>query len=168
MASLAVNTASAGILLGGATGPGNVGNDKLANVIQVINGYNTANATSFSTNISLFKKTDDDAAFVFNAANGFTFWDMAVGGSQITTEASLTSTEEAWFEYAGSASLLYYSTKASTSFEVITFMAGARNKLVVGTAQHDISHASFWVPEPGSLMLSTALIGLLAARRRTH
>ncbi|HEV7302338.1 MAG TPA: hypothetical protein VGN72_23570 [Tepidisphaeraceae bacterium] len=159
--------ADAGLLLGTASG-----NDHKADVVGVITAYNAANTTSLSTDISLFKKTDDNSTFVFNASNGFTFYDSQVGGNQISTENGLTNTTTAWFTYTGPASVSYYSLKASGNFSVYSYDAGVRNLLQVpDTKLKDISHASFWttptaVPEPAGIATMAVLGSIALVRRR--
>jgi hypothetical protein len=170
----AAEKAQGALILG--TAPGN---DKKADVVAVIATYNATNATTLSTNLTLFKKTDDNAGFVFNATNGFKFYDAQVGGMQITAENGLTGETAAWFEYSGPAPLAYYSVKAANTFSVYTFATGARNLLegpfdAAKSKYHDISHASFWtapgtaaVPEPASLSAAAIAgsIGLMRRRR---
>src|SRR3972149_3006583 len=62
----------AGFIVGDATG-----NDSKPEVLAVVNAYNAANDPDLTTDFDLFKKSDDDAAFVFNAANGFMFFSDA-------------------------------------------------------------------------------------------
>jgi hypothetical protein len=159
--AVGVGQAQAGILVGSASG-----NDHHADVLAVVQAYNTANDPDLPEDFELFKKTDDDAAFVFDAANGFTFWDAEMGGNQLTTEGALTGVNTAWFEYSGPAGLLYYSVKGGPEFSVYTAMPG-RNLITVDGSNADISHVSFWVPEPSSLGLaSLAGLALVSRARR--
>jgi hypothetical protein len=155
------SSAHADILIGTAGS-----NDNAANVLSVITAYNTVNDPDLPTDFELFKKTDSDAAFVFNVANGITFWDAEVGGNQITTEGGLTSLNMAWFEYSGPESMLYNSINGGPKFSVCTSAAG-RNKLEIDGSNADISHVSFWVPEPSRLGLAglAGVAGLIVAGR---
>ena len=162
--ALATSSAHAGFIVGIASG-----NDDKPNVLSLINAYNTSNDPALPTDFDLFKKTDDDAAFVFNLANGFKFYKDELLTMQIFTEAALTALPEAWFTYSGPENLLYYSDKSASRFSLWTYMAGA-NRIAVPGHNNEISHVSFWsgpVPEPGTFALAAlGLVGVFAMRSR--
>lgn len=141
------------------------GNDPVDQVTAVINQYNMDNMTGLTTDIELFKKTDDNKAFFDDPMNGFSFFDMAMGGNQLTVD-ELHMTDEAWFEYTGSEPLQYYSVKSAQFASVYQFWPGERNLLTVPNETNDISHVSVFVPEPTSCFLSMlGLLGVATARR---
>lgn len=168
LAALFTQSASAGFVVGTANG-----NDSHADVLAVVNTYNASNDPDLPTDFDLFKKTDDDAAFVFNLANDFKFYKDALLTMQIFTEAELTSLTEAWFTYDGPENILYYTDKSGPRFTVWTYMAGA-NHIDIPSTNQEISHSSFFIgdrliPEPGSLALAACgIVGALVAvmRRR--
>ena len=145
-------------------------------MLAIVNAYNTANDPNLPTNFDLFKKSDDDSAFVFNMANGFMFFADAVGTVPVTTHGQLTSLSTAYFKYTGPENLLYYSMKAGTGVSVYTFMAGLN---LMNVSNHELSHASFWsgpeldpgggpeAPEPAALTLLflCGAMALTASRR---
>ena len=141
------------------------GNDPVDQVIAVIDQYNMDNMTDLTTDIELFKKTDDDKAFFDDPMNGFTFFDMAMGGNELTVD-ELPMTDEAWFEYIGSEPVQYYSVKAAQLASVYQFWSGERNILAIPGETQDVSHVSVFVPEPTSGLLAVlGLLGLAATRR---
>ncbi len=165
-----------GILIGSAPG-----NDHLASVVDLIDDYNDDNDPNYFTSISHFKKTDSaaDAGFVFNAtndANGFSFF-ASDQVTAITSPGDLHDEESAFFSYSGPENLLFYSVKASNEFTLYTFMPGL-NLLQLETADHDMSHVTFWtgppgidvfgnpVPEPTSLLGATAIAACLLPMSR--
>ncbi len=162
--------ASAGMLVGTGTG-----NDHKPDVVAILNGYNATHDPDLTTDIDLFKKTDDDAAFVFNMANGFMFFSDAAGTMPVTTEAQLTSLSTAYFKYTGPENLLYYSQKSGNNINLYTFMAGLN---IMNVSSQNLSHGSFWsgpppigdpfVPEPTTAVLMLGAAAYLAAswRRR--
>ena len=149
-------------------GPG--GNDKLDNVLALIENINSTNDPDLPTDFGLFKKTDDDAAFVFDAANGFSFFDAATGGNVIATAGDLHSTDTAWFEYSGSVDIHYYSVKSGSDvgFSLYQFVPGDRDILTINGSDQEISHVSIWVPEPSTFLLSASCLFVLTifSRRR--
>ncbi len=173
--------ATAGMLVGNNPGAQG-GNDTLAKVLEEIDDYNAANDPDLIDPTGLFKKSDDDNTFVFNAANGFAFYQDAAGTIPIMTEGGLTSLSVAYFEYTGTdANLLYYSAKGPSKFgfSLFTFMPGLNEIDLVG-ASNEISHVSFWggppglnpngdplIPEPGALFLSAWSCVALTLRRQT-
>lgn len=145
-----VNHAEAGFLVGNNAGASG-GNDTLAKVLEEIDEYNAANDPDLIDPTALFKKSDDDAAFVFDSNNGFQFFQDSGGTTPITSEAQLTSLSEAYFSYDNSdVSLLYYSVKGPSSFgfSLYTFMPGL-NLLDLSGDSREISHVSFWEGPPG-------------------
>ncbi|QDT68888.1 hypothetical protein MalM25_18140 [Planctomycetes bacterium MalM25] len=175
-----ISNANAGMLVGNNAGAMG-GNDTLAKVLEEIDEYNAANDPDLIDPTGLFKKSDGDAAFVFNPANGFAFYQDAAGMIPVLTEGALTSLSVAYFEYTGTdANLLYYSAKGPSKFgfSLFTFMPGLNQLDLVG-ASNEISHVSFWegppgldpngdplIPEPGSLLLTAWACLALAAQRR--
>ena len=151
-------------------GPGS--NDKFDNVVTLIENLKNTNDPDLPTEFWLFKKTDDDAAFVFDAANGFSFFDAGTGGEAITSAGDLHSTDTAWFEYSGPEDILFYSVKSGSTvgFSLYQFVPGERNILTAHGSDQDISHVSIWVPEPSSFLLSAScLFGLtIFGRRKRH
>ena len=161
------------------------GNDKISSVIEVIDAFNAINNPDLTTDIMLFKKTDDDAAFMFSATpptNGFEFFSDALGTSQITAQAGLTALNDAYFRYTGPEALEYYSVKSSTGFSLYQFGAGL-NLLTRDDTNQGISHASFWkstsppvtttvnIPEPSTFVIWSMLLALggrRASRRRAR
>lgn len=156
------------------------GNDTLAKVIEEIDEYNAANDPDLIHPTGLFKKTDDDAAFVFDMSNGFMFFEDASGTMPVTTPSALTALSEAYFKYTGSdANLLYYSVKGPSNFgfSLYTFMSGL-NHLDLSGDSREISHVSFWegppgvdpfgdpIPEPASLALGSLFVGCFLLNRR--
>ena len=149
--------------------------DKIDDVIAVIDDYNASNDPNepdLTTDISLFKKTDDDAGDLFNLTNdnnGFSFFEADMT-TPITSESGLTDDDVAYFSYSGPAKILYYSVKTSANdgFSLYTFMPGL-NLLDVVNSTSDFSHVSFWgagLPEPSSwLLAATAAMTLLRRRR---
>ena len=152
------NMASAGFIVGGGSG-----NDNHANVLGVIQIYNSNNNPDLPTTFELFKKTDDDAAFVFNPVNGFQFFADINGTMPITSESELTSHSTAYFEYTGSVPLLYYSIKAGPNFNVWTTLPGMNE---LSLSHQEISHVTFWhAPEPSTWALATIGVAALSAAR---
>jgi hypothetical protein len=173
------STSHAGFLVGNNAGAGG-GNDTLAKVIEEINEYNLANDPDLTTNISLFKKSDDDATELFAPLSDFAFFEDAAGTIPITTESGLTSLDEAYFTYSGPANILFYSVKGPSSFgfSLYTYMAGL-NLLDLSGDSREISHVSFWVgppnidifgnpvPEPATCaLLGVAVCSLMFRRLR--
>jgi hypothetical protein len=172
------SAAHAGFLVGdnpGASG----GNDSLAKVIEEITEYNAANDPDLTTDISLFKKSDDDAPELFAPPSDFAFFADAAGTIPIVTESGLVALSEAYFTYSGPANILFYSVKGPSSFgfSLYTYMAGL-NLLDLSGDSRAISHVSFWagppginfygnpVPEPATcLLLATAICCSLLNRR---
>ncbi|MEQ8208620.1 MAG: hypothetical protein RH917_02215 [Lacipirellulaceae bacterium] len=178
--AVASKNSQAGFLVG--NNPGAMGgNDTLAKVIEEIGEYNAAHDPDLIPPTSLFKKTDDDATFVFNMANGFMFFEDAAGTMPITTESALTALPEAYFKYTGTdANLLYYSVKGpgNFGFSLYTFMSGL-NLLDLSGDHREISHVSYWqgphgidpfgnpvVPEPAALSIGSVLLGCFLLRHR--
>lgn len=173
----ALSEAQAGTLIGGASG-----NDNGLNTVNsVITVFNNAHDPDLLLATALFKKSDSDSSFVFNPANGFTFYSDAAGTHALTTQAALASLSTAYFSYTGLQPLAYYSVKAANEFKVYTFTPGTINLLT--SSSHNISHVSFWTgpsgvinatptatsaPEPASLVLwgVLGLVGVGCARRR--
>ncbi|QDT01309.1 PEP-CTERM sorting domain-containing protein [Adhaeretor mobilis] len=179
---VSASIAEAGFLVG--NNPGAMGgNDTLAKVLEEIDEYNTANDPDLIDPTALFKKTDDDATFVFNMANGFMFFEDAAGTMPVTTESALTNLDEAYFKYTGSdANVLYYSVKGPSQFgfSLFTFMSGL-NFLDLDGDSRNMSHVSFWegppgtdpfgnptVPEPSALVLLLSMGTLLTTSRRRY
>lgn len=173
--------ANAGILVGNSTDvPLADKNDHIDDVKAVISAYNAANDPDLTKDITLFKKTDDDASDLFNATNdnnGFSFFDFDMT-TPITSEAGLLDTSAAYFSYSGPENLWYYSVKGGNNgFSLYTLMAGL-NLLTIDGSSQDISHVSFWlgtegfdpfgnpIPEPATLSL--CFIALILCTRRTR
>jgi len=156
-------SAEASMLVGNSA---SASNDMEADVLAVIVTYNTANDPDLPTDLTAFKKSDDDAAFVFDAANGFTFWDAPTGGSQITSDSALHTRTDAWFTYTGPADLTYYSVKnGNIPFSVHLYMSSGRNHIDLAADPHDpntkdISHVTFWTTAAGEVPEPAALAGL--------
>jgi hypothetical protein len=178
MAMLISSTAHAGFLVGNNAGAMG-GNDTLAKVIEEITEYNAANDPDLTTNISLFKKSDDDATELFAPLSDFAFFEDAAGTIPIANESGLVALSEAYFSYSGPANILFYSVKGPSSFgfSLYTYMAGLNLLDLIGDSR-DISHVSFWegppgidvfgnpVPEPVSgLLLATAICFSVMKRR---
>jgi len=147
-------------------------NDLIDDVIAVIDDFNANNDPNLTTDISLFKKTDNDAGDLFNGTNdnsGFSFFEADMT-TPITSESGLTDSVIAYFGYSGPEDIFYYSVKASAEdgFSLYTYMPGL-NLLDVVNSTSGISHASFWVvsaPEPASwLLAATAAMAFLRRRR---
>jgi hypothetical protein len=151
--------------------------DFLSDILDVIDAYNFAKDPDLTKDIMLFKKTDADAAFVFNATNGFEFFSDAGGTIPVTTESALIALETAYFSYGGSETIVYYDVKASKGFSLYEFRSSGLNLLTRDDVTNDISHLSFWkstgdpvfnqsnaVPEPATFAL--AFIGLAFWRFR--
>ena len=167
-------TAFAGILVGTDSG-----NDNSTNVLSVISDYNAANDPDLITTITDFKKTDDDASFVFNVTNdnnGFSFFEADMT-TDITSMGALHDNITAYFSYDGPENILFYSVKASSDFTLYTYMPGL-NLLELESADHDISHVTFWtgppgidpfgdpvVPEPSTWILTVGGCAMIALRR---
>ena len=160
---------NAGFLVGTVESP----QDNESVVVGMINDYNASNDPDLPTDIELFKKTDDDSAFVFNSANGFAFYKDALLTMPILTENDLQMESLAYFTYSGTENLLYYSVKAGQNVSLSTYMPGA-NLIDIPNANNNISHVSFWnstsdpfnVPEPATLTLAgCGLAGIIFARR---
>lgn len=178
--AVAIGVADAECRAGFLVGQGS-GNDNQNNVESVIDAYNTANGPpNLVDPTGLFKKTDDDAAFVFNAANGFSFSENSDGTGPITSAGQLHGETSAYFTYTGPETLYYYSVVSGPNFLLYTFMQGTnflQGPINPGGQQGTISHVSFWsgtpgfdpfgdpIPEPTSGILAAAAIGLLAGRR---
>ena len=156
---MAPRLAEAGFLVGSGTG-----NDDKAEVLTIVNNYNATNDPDLPTDFDLFKKTDDDSAFVFDMSNGFMFFSDSAGTVPVTTEGALQSLSTAYFKYTGPEDLLYYSLKAGSNVSVYAFMSGLN---LMHVSSQEISHASFWggpgsVPEPSTwltLMVGMAVFG---------
>ena len=104
----------------------------------MIDAYNTANSTSFTTDIMELGKTEG------GALSGFTFFDA--DRSTVITEAAVNSPPIAYFKYDGLQDLLYYSVKGDSKigFSLYTYMPGAFNKLsLFDNEDKDISHVTF-------------------------
>jgi hypothetical protein len=168
--------AHAGFLVGNSADvPAADHNDKIDDVIAVINDFNASNdpnAPDLTTHFSLFKKTDDDPGNLFNGMNdnnGFSFFEADMT-TPITSESELTDGDVAYFSYSGPEDILYYSVKTSANdgFSLYTFSPDL-NLLDVGVSTSGISHASVWVfsaPEPASwLLVATAAMTLLRRQR---
>jgi hypothetical protein len=178
MILLLASAAHAGFLVGdnpGASG----GNDSLAKVIEEITQYNSANDPDLTTDISLFKKSDDDAPELFTSPSDFAFFADSGGTIPIATESGLVALSEAYFTYSGPANILFYSVKGPSTFgfSLYTYMAGL-NLLDLSGDSRAISHVSFWtgppginfygnpVPEPATcLLFATAICCSLLNRR---
>ena len=162
--------AQAGFLVGNSADVLAVGhNDKINDVIAVIDDFNANNDPDLTTAISLFKKTDDDEGDLFNLTNdnnGFSFFEADMT-TPITSESTLTDDDVSYFSYNGPANILYYSVKTSAKdgFSLYTFMPGL-NLLDVANGDRDNSHVSFWVPESASWLLAmTAALTFLRRRK---
>ena len=153
-------------------------NDDHSNVLAIINAYNAVNNPDLTTDFTLFKKSDDDASYVFNSLNGFSFYSDPAGTSPISSESGLTSTSTAYFSYSGAANLSYYTVKGGPKgFSLYTVDPGL-NLLAVEGGGHTISHVSFWtsptlnphsiVPEPSTLVMGLASIAGVAMLVRWH
>ena len=173
IAAIPAAPAQAGFLVGNSADVLAAGhNDKIDDVIAVIDDFNANNDPDLTTAISLFKKTDDDAGDLFNLTNdnsGFSFFEADMT-TPITSESGLTDGDVAYFSYSGPEDILYYSVKASAEdgFSLYTYMPGL-NLLDVVNSTSGISHASFWVvsaPEPASWLLA-AIAALTILHRRT-
>ncbi len=150
-------------------------NDMIDDVIAVIDDFNASNDPNepdLTTDISLFKKTDNDPGDLFNVTNdnnGFSFFEADMTTS-ITSESELTDGDVAYFSYSGPANILYYSVKTSAEdgFSLYTHMPGL-NLLDVVDSTSGLSHVSFWgvsTPEPASWLLAT-IAAMTILRRRT-
>ncbi|MBX3444821.1 MAG: PEP-CTERM sorting domain-containing protein [Planctomyces sp.] len=171
--------AEAGFLVGSVNnGPGT--NDNHATVLAVIQAYNAVNDPDLSEDFSLFKKTDNDAAFVYNTTNGFFIYSDAAGTNLVTSNAQLENLSEVWFKYTGDVNLLYYSAKSKHDVVVRTFtLAPGLN--YVNVSPKDLSHISFWkgptppkdddpppgvqTPEPASSAMLLIGLASIAGRR---
>ena len=152
--------AQAGFLVGNSADvPAAYHTDMIDDVIAVIDDYNASNDPDLTTDISLFKKTDDDAGDLFNGTNdnnGFSLFEADM--TPITSESGLTDSDIAYFSYSGPENILYYSveTSANDGFSLYTYTPGL-NLLDVVNSTRDFSHVSFWVvstPEPASWLLA--------------
>ena len=168
IAVVALPAAASAMFVGSDLSGPPAANDNLGNVLAVISAYNAANDPDLTTDFTLFKKTDDDASYVFDSLNGFDFFSDAAGTSAIAGESGLTSTETAYFSYSGAANLSYYSVKGGPKgFSLYTVESGL-NLLAIEGGGNSISHVSFWtsptgfssVPEPSTI--ATVLIGMAA------
>ena len=167
--------AQAGFLVGNSADvPAADHNDMIDDVIAVIDDFNASNDPNepdLTTDISLFKKTDDDAGDLFNGTNdnnGFSFFEADLT-TPITSESGLFDDVVAYFSYSGPEDLLYYSVKTSANdgFSLYTYMPGL-NLLDVVNSTSGLSHVSFWgvsVPEPASWLLA-AIAALTILNRR--
>jgi hypothetical protein len=173
--------AHAGFLVGTNSDPQKGGNDTIEKVLVVIDQYNTDHDPDLIDPTELFKKTDDDKAFVFDMDNGFMFFEDADGNVPITLPNNVDNYDQAYFKYTGSdANILYYSVKGPSffGFSLYTFMPGLNLLDLDGDGDdHDISHVSFWsgepgdggepgVPEPSTLMLITMAFAMTAFARK--
>ncbi len=164
--------AQAGFLVGdSADVAGADHNDMIGDVIAVIDDFNASYDPDLTTDISLFKKTGDDAGDLFNGTNdnnGFSFFEADL--TSITSESELTDGDVAYFSYSGPEDLLYYSVKTSVDdgFSLYTYTPWL-NLLAILNTTSDISHVSFWVvsaPEPASWLLAvTAALTFLRRRK---
>jgi hypothetical protein len=177
-------SANAGFLVGIVDDPTS-NNDSDTAISAVIADYNAAHDPDLATNISLFKKSDENSSFVFDSSNGFSFFSDSAGTTPVTSATDLQKLTTAYFTYSGSANLLYYSVKSSTNSELYTYTPGALNPLYVQVNElthpfklKAISHVSFWIgpntvttfstaPEPASAMLLLfGGAGAIIARRK--
>ncbi len=167
--------AQAGFLVGNSADVAAAGhNDTIDNVIAVIDDFNASNDPNepdLTTDISLFKKTGDDAGDLFNGTNdnnGFSFFEADL--TPITSESGLTDGDVAYFSYSGPANISYYSVKTSADdgFSLYTYTPGM-NLLAIVNSTSDISHGSFWVaalPEPSSWLLAVTAAMTFLRRRK--
>lgn len=184
VAIVASSNAYAGLIIGDSNAA-NGGNDPASEVLNVIEDYNDSNDPDVVEDFMLFKKSDDDANFVFDGSNGFMFAENSDGTAPIASLGDLTDLEQAYFKYTGPANLIFYTVKGSKhdGFTLYTFMPGW-NLLDVDPFQNgnsEISHVSFWkstgvipidpfgnqVPEPSTaIALGLSLVGFAALRHR--
>lgn len=168
--------AQAGFLVGNSADvPAADHTDMIDDVIAIIDDYNAnndPNEPDLTTDISLFKKTDDDAGDLFNGTNdnnGFSFYEADML-TPITSESGLTDVDVAYFSFSGLENILYYSVKTSANngFSLYSFIPGL-NLLDVVNSTKDFSHVSFWVvsaPEPASWLLAVIAATTLLRRRK--
>ncbi len=146
--------------------------DKLADVVAVVDAYNAAKDPDLINPTALFKKTDDDAAFVFNAANGFSFFADVSETIAVTSASALHNLTTAYFRYSGPESIAYYSVKSAKGFSLYAFQPASLNLLTRDDTNQDISHVSFWsgdataVPEVSSICVwMLMLVGIAGTAR---
>ena len=167
--------AQAGFLVGNSADvAGADHNDTIDNVIAVIDDFNASNDPNepdLTTDISLFKKTDNDPGDLFNLTNdnsGFSFFEVDM--TPFTSESGLFDGDVAYFGYSGPEDLLYYSVKTSAEdgFSLYTYTPGL-NLLDVINSTSGLSHVSFWAvsaPEPASWLLATIAALTILNRRK--
>ncbi len=166
--------AQAGFLVGNSADVLAAGHiDKIDDVIAVIDDFNASNDPNepdLTTDISLFKKSDNDAGDLFNLTNdnsGFSFFEVDM--TPFTSESGLFDGDVAYFSYSGPEDIFYYSVKTSANdgFSLYTYTPGL-NLLDVINSTSSLSHVSFWgvsAPEPASWLLA-AIAGLTILHRR--